>query len=501
MPDSPGTLRALPAVDRFATAFLVVLVVALPWPLGGRLPWVSMLAVSAVIVVSVLWIAGRLFAARSLPWHPILLPVAGFLAWIGIQAAAGWTEYLHATLYEWVRYLSYGLVLLLTLGVARTRSQARRLGLAVIAAGLAVGVFALVQFLTWNGSLFWLYEPPYGGLPFGPFNNKNYFAGFMLVTLAPAIAMLLTGGLRTGRTVLPYLTWLGGLALLMSLSRGAAVAFAAMLLLLLGIGLRRGSTSEDGETGQTQARTAKPASRRPRRKRRARRPARQQPFWIRGFRWLVSDAAPLRNPTRPYATAQRGHRWRIRTRQLRESLSGRAGLAVVAVGMVLALFLGLAWLGQLDRVFGRLETLLTVHTQASFQTRVGLWSDTLTMIADRPIVGSGLNTFGWVFPRYRSEITSNVATHAHSEYLEMVAETGLVGGILCLAFIAMLLGGAWRCFQDADDSFGRGIRLGGIAAWTGTLVYGLTDFPTIIPAIDYTLAVLAGLMLVDFDRS
>ena len=39
--------------------------------------------------------------------------------------------------------------------------------------------------------------------------------------------------------------------------------------------------------------------------------------------------------------------------------------------------------------------------------------------------------------------------------------------------------------------------LGATVAWIAFLICGLTDYPSAAPAINYTLAVLAGLMVAD----
>jgi tetratricopeptide (TPR) repeat protein/O-antigen ligase len=55
--------------------------------------------------------------------------------------------------------------------------------------GLLVGVFALVQKLTWDGRMFWIW-PLRHGSPFGPFVNRNNAAGFLNLGLAAAAGLL-----------------------------------------------------------------------------------------------------------------------------------------------------------------------------------------------------------------------------------------------------------------------------------------------------------------------
>ena len=115
--------RADETLDRLALGLLLGLLVLTPWPLGSRLPWASMLAAAAVIGVGALWLASSILRGRAFVWHPLLLPMVAFLTWTGLQWAAGWTIYSHATAYEWVRYLSYAIVFALTIHLAADRQR------------------------------------------------------------------------------------------------------------------------------------------------------------------------------------------------------------------------------------------------------------------------------------------------------------------------------------------------------------------------------------------
>jgi O-antigen ligase len=165
----------------------------------------------------------------------------------------------------------------------------------------------------------------------------------------------------------------------------------------------------------------------------------------------------------------------------------------LAVAVVFALLVGLAWLQQTDRVLARLESTFRFEAETSLAGRWGIWRDSLPMITEHPIMGFGLNTYGWAFPGYRQVPTSNFAMHTHNEYLEMLIETGIVGAAICLWFVIVLFKLGWSRLTTARDPWEYGVRLGAVSGWAGILVYSLTDFPTIIPAIDYVLAVLAAL--------
>jgi len=72
--------------------------------------------------------------------------------------------------------------------------------------------------------------------------------------------------------------------------------------------------------------------------------------------------------------------------------------------------------------------------------RLGIWKDSLTMIAERPIFGHGINTYMTIFQEYHTGGGArHDPTYAHNCYLQLAAETGLIG-IMCF------LGIIWKLF-------------------------------------------------------
>ena len=75
----------------------------------------------------------------------------------------------------------------------------------------------ILQHFTFNGKLYWVRELRYGGIPFGPYVNRNHFAGLMELLIPPGLAILILGGER--RDQLPLVT------LFTLLPIGASVSF------------------------------------------------------------------------------------------------------------------------------------------------------------------------------------------------------------------------------------------------------------------------------------
>ena len=55
------------------------------------------------------------------------------------------------------------------------------------------------------------------------------------------------------------------------------------------------------------------------------------------------------------------------------------------------------------------------------------WKDTITMIGDRPLLGSGPGTYNYVFQKYRKSFQGEriITGHPHNEYLEIISDYGV----------------------------------------------------------------------------
>jgi O-antigen ligase len=110
--------------------------------------------------------------------------------------------------------------------------------------------------------------------------------------------------------------------------------------------------------------------------------------------------------------------------------------------------------------------------------RHGTWR----IFLDHPIIGTGLGTLQQVYPPYETLYDGRIVNHTHNDYLEALAETGLLGGICCAWFLGALFIGALRHLQDDGNSFANMLRLGGWTGCCGLLVHSLVDFNLHIPS-------------------
>jgi O-antigen ligase len=111
----------------------------------------------------------------------------------------------------------------------------------VMSFGFLVAIFGILQQLTFNGKLYWFREMRYGGIPFGPYVNRNHFAGFIELVIPVALVPLVLGKVRKERWFAVGIFALLPIgALFLSASRGGVVSFGVELgVLALLMVLRR----------------------------------------------------------------------------------------------------------------------------------------------------------------------------------------------------------------------------------------------------------------------
>ena len=142
-------------------------------------------------------------------------------------------------------------------------------------------------------------------------------------------------------------------------------------------------------------------------------------------------------------------------RHARRRLTGKlvAGI-VVAAFVFFWMDAGGAWL-QLKIAF---EVPYSSQAQLTFADRKAASLDCLRIFRDHPWLGTGLGSFDSVFPRYQSFATGYNWTPAHNDYAQMLAETGLVGGLVTLWALAVFLFRERIGIADIHYKLGRHLR-------------------------------------------
>ncbi|MEO7795354.1 MAG: O-antigen ligase family protein, partial [Thermoanaerobaculia bacterium] len=171
--------------------------------------------------------------------------------------------------------------------------------------------------------------------------------------------------------------------------------------------------------------------------------------------------------------SRRGRKWLL-----------AAGL-VVGLGGVAAI----AALGA-EGTFSRLAASSVDELSGGYRVEAAL--ATFDLFQRFPIAGSGLGSFQAAFPLVQPPIIPGFWRHAHADWIEYLATTGILG--------AALLGGGLffygkrlrQVVLHGERSEGRAAGLAALGALVAVAIHSFADFGLTIPANAFALAVVAG---------
>jgi len=170
-------------------------------------------------------------------------------------------------------------------------------------------------------------------------------------------------------------------------------------------------------------------------------------------------------------------------RMRRKQLVRATAIGLLASGMIL-------WLG-VTKALERFE--LLAHQGVSRELRVAMDEDIWGIFQDHPLTGTGLGTLIAVYPRYESFYNGTTVDHAHNDFLELLSDTGLVGGVCGALFIGLLFRRGFANFQVAAGGSARALVAGPLVGCAGMLLHSFVDFNLHIPSNALIFLLLASL--------
>lgn len=199
-------------------------------------------------------------------------------------------------------------------------------------------------------------------------------------------------------------------------------------------------------------------------------------------------------------------------------LSGsRGGFVSITAGVVFLVILATGSRGTRDKVLKAVlavvllavfvvgsilvggESSLTrlAETAASdnFSTnRIQIWSVTLDVIGNHMPFGAGLGAFGVAYTPFDPNSGFERVEQAHNDYLEVLADAGIVGAIIGAFFL-------FRLFRTGllnvkvENRYRRGVALGAFAGCFSILVHSAFDFVLHITAVTLLFLTLMALLV------
>jgi O-antigen ligase len=160
---------------------------------------------------------------------------------------------------------------------------------------------------------------------------------------------------------------------------------------------------------------------------------------------------------------------------------GAAAVALAAIAVLDALWLE-------GRALGRLARL------AQDENRLRLWQTALRMAWAHPLLGVGTGRYAFFFREYAGGLAEGFGPFwgtAHSLYLHLLAEQGILGLGSFLALFGSVWLGTWRRL-GASSGLHAAVLCGLLAALAAWLAYGVVQFTFRVTALVYLAALLAG---------
>ena len=435
-----STVRSL--VLRIAEAGLIIAIWIAVLAFGGTSPPFFLVTQVIILGLGAFLLSISLRAPLAAGPLPLAVPLV-LLAWVLLQilplpaffapssasphiAPAGATRYTisfapYQTVSHLILLVTYLTAFYLVLLVSADRNAKKRLVYALIALGAFEAFYGLVQYLAGWQQIFAYVKKYYLEDATGTYINRNHFAGFLEMTLPFTVALALrqAGKLRSA-------VERGEENARRLLSAGELPPL--VFLLFLAVSMFTALVCSHSRMG------------------------------------IISSLSSL---MAMFALAGSS------------SISKRTRTAVAVL-----FFLGVAgmlfWVGS-DPAVQRFETLGHEYGGTS-QNRISIWRDTLALVRQHPLFGTGLGTFSVAFTSVQTAFLTLLVDHAHCDYLEVLSELGLPGGILVFAPIFWILARSVRRYRKTEDRFEAAVCLGCIGSISALLVHGLADFNLYIPA-------------------
>jgi O-antigen ligase len=156
-------------------------------------------------------------------------------------------------------------------------------------------------------------------------------------------------------------------------------------------------------------------------------------------------------------------------------LPRRSGvLAIIICSVVLAVLLASArpvvqrFTNTVDQMRGR-------TAKTDFTTgRRAIWHDTFEIIKSHPLFGIGLGAYATAYRLYGHPRPYEVR-QAHNDYLQVIADCGIAGGLIAVWFLASVFRTIVRSIR-AHGPVLKGLAIGSAASLFGILIHSLVDF-------------------------
>jgi putative inorganic carbon (HCO3(-)) transporter len=154
----------------------------------------------------------------------------------------------------------------------------------------------------------------------------------------------------------------------------------------------------------------------------------------------------------------------------------RKTIAVVLIAAILSatIVLSLAYIGSVQGDGGLQADRVQNVDDFTLESRVAIWGAAAVVFLQHPVLGGGIGTFRLRFHQLIPGINEDL--DAHNLYLQLLAETGIVGFV---AFLALMWGFFWRnmgLVRSNNSALSRMIGMGAAGSIVAMMGHGLVDY-------------------------
>jgi O-antigen ligase len=511
---------------RFLFLLYLGLLIWAPLPLGSNRVWALSILEVGIFIVAFCWLILYFFnkTAINSTFHAARIPLILFalfsvyvllqsiplpmvvVSWIAPDIAQSYnqlailngdvvkTAYLSLNPYittgKFVETFSYFLLFCLTLLLVHSRKRLKLLALVIVISGVFQAVYGTLMTLTGVEYSFF-FEKVYGkGLATGTFVNRNHLAGYLEITLSLGIGLMIASLHRD-----PSGSWREFFRRMMDAMLGSKVrlriALVLMVIALVMTHSRMGNTAFFASMTFT------------------------------GLIYLILVKNPPKSAVALFISMiiidvfivgtwfgldkviERLEKTQLSIHRTAQDKTAGTGIDSVNNAEGLSTGNGSQSPNSLNTVpeDNRKLQVLSTTIESATESRDEAYRDTLLMINQHFVSGTGGGTYRYSFMRYQSADIKGYYDHVHNDYLEFMAEYGVIGFSLLGMLVVYSLVNALIALRKRHSRTLQGMAFASSMAIISLLIHSGFDFNLQIPAnAALFVVILAMANMVRFKR-
>ena len=336
-----------------------------------------------------------------------------------------------ATVMEFFRFASYGAFYAVTVQLLSHKDALKKTIAIVIVFASSLSFFSILQHLISNGKLYWFRELLLGGVPFGPYVNRNHYAGLMEMLFPLVVGLFLVY-----KPHVSYVSFREKIAEMFNLQRTNLYMLLGFSAVLIGTSIFL-SLSRSGIISLCLSMIV--------------------------FGLLV--------------VGKRADRKR--------------GVIIIVICILIVLAVGWFGWGPIIERFKEISPMKEDITEF----RPIIWQDSRKIVNDFLATGTGFGSFITIYPLYRTLPAMSLVDHAHNDYIELLTDGGMIGFLIAMWFVLTVFYASFRVFLKRRELYSVYLFIGSVAGLISILLHSVTDFNLHIGANGLYFFFLSGLLV------